>query len=119
MDPHHKLLAILLHVFIGGHGDGHGLLVAVVVAGLGRAVVSWVQAVRLWLRDGEDSEDEFPFPSSDQVHHLLVRGSLDVYTIPAKEGTVGEREREGEQWDYQGTTSEPQPRVTEKIRSKL
>lgn len=81
---HHKLLAILLHVFIGGHRDGHGLFVAVVVAGLGRAVVSRVQAVGLCLGDGEDSEDKLPFSSADQIYHLFVCGSLHIHTISIK-----------------------------------
>lgn len=34
LNTHYKLLPVLLHVFVGRHGDGHGLLVAVVIARL-------------------------------------------------------------------------------------
>ena len=78
---HHKLFLAELAVFVAGHGDGHSLLVRVVVAGLGRAVVPGVQAVRLLGRDRQHRQHQLLLPGADQVHHLLMGRSLHVHSV--------------------------------------
>lgn len=78
---HHKLLTVELGVFVARDGDGDGLLVGVVVAGEGRSVVAGVQAVGLLRRDGQHGQHQLLLASPDQIHHLLVCGSLDVYPV--------------------------------------
>lgn len=79
---HHKLFLVELSVFVTGHRDGDSLLVGVVVAGLGRHVISWIQTVGLLRRYRQHSQDQLPLSGPDQVHHLLVRCSFYIHSVP-------------------------------------
>lgn len=69
-NTHHKPLRVLLHVLVRGDGDGHGLLVAVVVVGLD--VLAAFQAVTFLRRDGQNGQNQLLLSGPDQVHHLFV-----------------------------------------------
>lgn len=81
---------MLLHVLEGGDGNGHGLLVAVVIAELGGALIPGLKTICLLGRHRQHRKHQLPLPSPDQIHHLLVGGPLHAHTI-----TVGRRVRDG------------------------
>lgn len=81
MPTHHKLFLVELGVFVARHRDGDSLLVRVVVARLGRNIVSRIQTVGLLWWHREHGQHQLPFSGSDQVHHLLVGRSLHIHSI--------------------------------------
>lgn len=78
---HHKPLRVLLHMLVRGDGDGHGLLVAVIVVGLD--VLSAFQPVRLLRRDRQNGQNQLLFSGTDQVHHLFVGRTFHADPVTA------------------------------------
>lgn len=84
---HHKPLRVLLYVFVRGNGDGHSLLVAVVISDLD--LVSSFQSVGLLSWDRQHSQNQLLLPCTDEVHHLLVGGTFHAHPIPRGGGREG------------------------------
>lgn len=81
---HHKPLRVLLHVFVRRDGDGHRLLVAVVVVGLD--VLASFQPIGLLSRDGQHGQNQLLLPRTDQVNHLLVGGAFHAHAVAGGRG---------------------------------
>ncbi|TNN42653.1 hypothetical protein EYF80_047150 [Liparis tanakae] len=86
---HHKPLGVLLDVFVRGNGNGHRLLVAVVVVGLD--IVSDFQSVRLLSWNRQHGQRQLLLPRTDEVHHLLMGGTFHAHPVPGGGERAGGR----------------------------
>lgn len=94
ISAHHKPLGVLLYVFVCGNGNGHCLLVTIVIVGLD--IFSSFQSLSILRWNRQHSEYKLLLACTDQVHHLLMGGTFHTHPI------TGEKVRAREQWWKKG-----------------
>lgn len=79
---YNKSFSVLLHMLVGGDGDGHSLLVTVVIVRGSGDILSRVEAIHFLWRHRQNSEHQLFLSCSNQIHHLLMCRALHTHTIP-------------------------------------
>lgn len=97
ISTHHKPLGVLLYMFVCGNGNGHRLLVTVVIVGLD--ILSSFQPISLLSWNRQHSQNQLLLPSTDQVHHLLMGGTLHTHAITGEKVRWRERQIESQQFE--------------------
>lgn len=79
LSTYHEPLGVLLYMFVCGNGNGHCLLVTVVIVGLD--ILASFQPISLLNWNRQHSQNQLFLSCTDQVHHLLMGGTFHAHAI--------------------------------------